>query len=361
MTAVRLRVRVLGLTALGLAASAALLWLCLRLLSASEAPSAANAMLVAEKDSAAPDGAADRPAESLALSSSSPSSAHASTADLSALRLPARGTSVLDVVAALDGRARGGDAVAACRLAVEVLTCSPQNLDRQLRSGHARSQIEALPPEDPRRSEWLARLEDIADRNAQRARACEGADGALLRRAPHYALMGALRRNPTSTAIFLSGDQVTAGMLVADPALAAAYRQHGWPMLRGLIESGHPTGAFLWHAALPRTGTGGVQPLSMSPLSELIPADWRRPELAWALWQRVSQAIEAPVFGLPPRSTDAAAQTDAEALFQRHFARSPWMHLRDVQDEPPDSPLRGLDVDAHYQRQLNYCDPAYVP
>lgn len=150
-------------------------------------------------------------------------------------------------------------------------------------------------------------------------------------------------------------------MLVADPALAAAYRQHGWPMLRGLIESGHPMGAFLWQAALPRPASGGLQPFSLSPISELIPADWRRPELAWALWQRVSQAMEVPAFGLPAGSTDPAAQSDAETLFQRYFARSPWMHLRDVQDEPPDSPLRGLDVDAHYQRQLNYCDPAYLP
>lgn len=278
-----------------------------------------------------------------------------------ALQQPAPGTSVLAVVDALDARARAGDDLAACRLAVELLTCVPFNLNRESRLQAVRERL--LAGQHPGRdlAQDLASLDRIAERNAQRVHSCEGVDASVIRQAPRYALMGALRGNPTAVALFLSADQVTPGMLVADPDLAAAYRQHGWPMLRAMIESGHPTSVFLWEAALPPRGSAATHAVTFSPLAEMIPPEWRRPEVVRALQRRVQLAMGLPEPGGPRGSMDPTANAEAEDLFQRHFAHSPWMRLMNTIDEELESPLRGLDLEKHYQRQLDYCDPERGP
>lgn len=349
---------------------AALLLACLALLAVAlsgrdridqAAPPAASAAV----QHSAPDTSPERGAPAIGIPPDSPiANARRAAAQLTqsqALQQPAPGTSVLAVVDALDARARAGDDLAACRLAVELLTCLPVNLHRERQLKEARERI--LAGHDAARdpAQDLASLDRIAERNAQRVQSCEGVDASVIKQAPRYALMGALRGNPTAVALFLSGDQVTPGMLVADPDLAAAYRQHGWPMLRGLIESGHPTSVFLWGAALPPRGPAAGNAVSYSPLTEMIPPDWRRPELVRALQRRVQLAMGLPDPGGPTGSMDPTANAEAEDLFQRHFAHSPWMRLMNTIDEDLESPLRGLDLEKHYQRQLDYCDPERFP
>jgi hypothetical protein len=244
--------------------------------------------------------------------------------------LPAPDTqSIQELLEALEAPARRGDVQAACRLATELLRCRyvtrwDERSTRIAIEGLARSDLAGEVLE--RRTRELAETE--AYNLAARER-CAGLSPEALRRIPRYAFLAASAGHVPSMVLFADAAGVSGADIVADPELYAAYRAHAWPMFRRAFEAGHPRAVRAWVSALESHG--------FHFLAGVMPPEWRTPGVARALLQRLQRGSGPPARstpssalmpGTPPTEQDRA---EADALYARHFADSPWLSAQQTQ------------------------------
>lgn len=220
--------------------------------------------------------------------------------------LPPDGTPVDQVIAALDARARAGDARAACRIGSELQRCR--------RLEHWEAYATHLPGGElpaERRQAILAEGQRLIE-------ACERVAPSIHGDLPRYHLVAALRGNPHSAAQFV-GEAVGAGDLVRDPQLYALYRAHAWRLFELAFEAGHPDALQAWSAAV----VYGDSITRLVPLWGVMPDAWRRPELASALTMRVHTRGPAAIDAT--QSAEARAlQQEVEQIYQTRFASARW-------------------------------------
>lgn len=261
----------------------------------------------------------------------------------SALEHPAPGTPVREAMAALDARARAGDALAACRLISELSLCKAVRDWSPAAEQAAINRLALLLKDGDDVADSARQLQAIIDINNEAKRNCEGIDDADLRALPEYAFAGARSGHPPSMAYFAAG-HVGGEQLVADPALYNAYRQHAWPMFQRALEAGYPPAVATWNWALNANG--------FAYFAGVIPEPWRKPGVARLLNERL-QIEQGVIPQSPPRADiDPADLLEADALFMRHFQNSPWLTRKPYEPPPP----RAVHVPKH-ELKLDYCEP----
>lgn len=266
----------------------------------------------------------------------------------SALEHPAPGTPAREALAALDARARAGDALAACRLISELSLCKAVRDWSPAAEQVAINRLALLLKDGDDVADSARQLQAIIDVNNEAKRRCEGIDDADLRALPEYAFAGARSGHPPSLAYFAAG-HVGGEQLVADPALYNAYRQHAWPMFQRALEAGYQPAVATWNWALNSNG--------FAYFAGVIPEPWRKPGVARLLNERL-QIEQGVIPQSPPRAdVDPADLLEADALFMRHFQNSPWLTRKLYEPPPP----RAVHVPKH-ELKLDHCEPrAQIP
>lgn len=261
----------------------------------------------------------------------------------SALEHPAPGTPVREALAALDARARAGDALAACRLISELSLCKAVRDWSPAAEQAAINRLALLLKDGDDVADSARQLQAIIDINNEAKRNCEGIDDADLRALPEYAFAGARSGHPPSMAYFAAG-HVGGEQLVADPGLYNAYRQHAWPMFQRALEAGYPPAVATWSWALNANG--------FAYFAGVIQEPWRKPGVARLLNERL-QIEQGVIPQSPPRADiDPADLLEADALFMRHFQNSPWLTRKPYEPPPP----RAVHVPKH-ELKLDHCEP----
>ena len=232
-----------------------------------------------------------------------------SVATASAAALLPDDTPVDRVIAQLDAAARAGEAMAACRIGNELVRCEKlgfwgaRNWSELLALRAAEHQdVSALLPELTRQLERGRRLVEGCARVAPEVK----------HELPRYHLTAALQGNVQSAAQFVS-IAAQPGDLVRDPQLYAMYRLHAWQLFRLAFDAGHPDVLLAWVGA--HSGADA--------LAGVMPEDWRKPEVASALFRRAYLGGDdwREVHGRPlsPDQVD-----EVESLYRQHFEQSPW-------------------------------------
>lgn len=261
----------------------------------------------------------------------------------SALEHPGIGAPVIEVLAALDARARAGDALAACRLIAELSLCKGIRTWSPAEEQGAINRLAMLLKDGDDVADSARQLQAIIDVNNETKRRCEGIADADLRALPEYAFAGARSGHPPSLAYFAAG-HVGGEQLVADPALYNAYRQHAWPMFQRALEAGSPPAVASWNWALNSNG--------YAYFAGVIPEPWRKPGVARHLHERLQIEQGAIPQTSPRTDTDPADLVEADALFMRHFQNSPWLTRKPYEPPPP----RAVHV-PKYELKLDHCEP----
>jgi hypothetical protein len=238
--------------------------------------------------------------------------------------LPPDGTPVDQVIAALDARARSGDARAACRIGSELQRC--RRLERW-ETFAAGLTGRALSKEQRRA---------IVLEGQRLIEACDRIAPSIQQDLPRYHLVAALQGNPHSAAQFV-GDVVMAGDLVSDPQLYALYRAHAWRFFELAFEAGHPDAVETWYATVALGDEFG----RLSALSGVMPDAWRRPELATALALRANRRDPLPIEGTES-AEDLALRQEVEQIYQTRFAHSRWQRQYSI-----DKGLQGAERELH--------------
>ena len=222
--------------------------------------------------------------------------------------LPPPDTPLRDILQELERRASAGEPAAACRLAEEIARCaSVQHFDAE--------RDERLLVVNMSRGADLAYVDSITEQIAESLRMqerCTGVPEAVLEARARHDLAAAKLGDVQAAYRFLGGWSVGTATLIRDPGLATLYREQAWPLFLQLLEAGHPYAAFLWKEV--SRGARDVR-----PLAAVMPAEWRRPEVA--------EALATLITGRPDphrvRPIAADAQSEAAHLFQAYFAASP--------------------------------------
>lgn len=212
-------------------------------------------------------------------------------------------------IAQLDAAARAGDAQAACRIGNELMRCEKLRYwetrewsEEFVRRAAGQEGIDRL----------LSEVTQAIERGERLVESCARVDARLRRDLPRYHLVAALQGNVHSAAQFVSM-ATQPGDLVRDPQLYAMYRLHAWRLFRLAFEAGHPDVLLDW-----RSASSGA-----NALGGVIPEDWRKPEVASALFRRVYLGGEdwREVHGRPlsPEQVD-----ELDSIYRRHFEHSPW-------------------------------------
>ena len=243
-------------------------------------------------------------------------------------------TPVDQVIAQLDAAARAGQAMAACRIGNELLRCQKlefwgaRDWSGLLARGAAEHEhVSALLPELTRQLERGRRL----------AEGCARLAPDVKRKLPHYHLTAALQGNVESAAQFVSL-ATQPGDLVRDPQLYAMYRLHAWRLFRLAFDAGHPDALLIWSGA-----SSGAD-----ALGGVMPDDWRKPEVAAALFRRVYLRREDwRETQDEPLSPDH--ESEVESIYRQHFERSPW--------EPQFPQLAGRPADFGERLLLEISEP----
>jgi len=277
----------------------------------------------------------------LAVPDNNSTAAPAPTA--SALEHPAPGTPARDVLAALDARARAGDALAACRLISELSLCKAVRDWSPAAEQAAINRLAMLLKDGDDVADSARQLQAIIDVNNEAKRRCEGIADDDLRALPEYAFAGARTGHPPSLAYFAAG-HVGGEQLAADPALYNAYRQHAWPMFQSALEAGYPPAVASWNWALNSNG--------YAYFAGVIPEPWRKPGVARHLHERLQIEQGAIPQTSPRTDTDPADLVEADALFMRHCQNSPWLTRKPYEPPPP----RAVHV-PKYELKLDHCEP----
>lgn len=262
----------------------------------------------------------------------------------SALEHPTPGTSVREVLEALDARARGGDALAACRLMSELRLCKRARDWTPAAEQAAVDRLAAYLGDEDDIDDSARQLQAIVDTNNRTKAACEGITDADVGKLPEYAFAGALAGHVPAMSAFASATEINGERMVADPALYNTYRQHAWPMFQRAIEAGYPYAVGTWSWAL---NSGGY-----AYFAGVIPPEWRKPEVARLLNDRL-RAEQGQIAAVPAApDLDPAVIAEAEALYRRHFENSRWLERKPMVPRAP----RQIDV-PKYELELKYCEP----
>lgn len=256
--------------------------------------------------------------------------------------LPPDDAAVDLVIAALDARARAGEARAACRVGSELQRClRMQYWDESRWLSQA-----AQTPLGPDNGEaMLSELDRLLARGAQLRDACARVAPQVSRELPRYHLVAALGGSAHSAAQFATGIAINPADLVRDPQLYALYRTHAWPLFLQAFEAGHPDVLLAWTQAS----------RGFSLLGGLLPEDWRKPEVAHALAQRVAfRGAEAPAIQSQTLSPEQAAEV--EDLYRQRFEQSRFEAQYTPPRTQPWDPQRYLLDQVEEQIRLKPCE-----
>jgi hypothetical protein len=191
----------------------------------------------------------------------------------------------------------------------------------------------------------LSELDRLLTRGAQLRDACARVAPLVRRELPRYHLVAALGGNAHSAAQFATGIAIAPADLVRDPQLYGLYRAHAWPLFLQAFEAGHPDVLLAWSQA--------SQGFHM--LGGLLPEDWRKPEVAQALVQRVVfRAGESPASQTQNLSPEQAAEV--EDLYRQRFEQSPWEAQYVPPQTQPWDPHRHLLDQVEEQIRLKPCE-----
>jgi hypothetical protein len=223
---------------------------------------------------------------------------------------------VLDLIDALDARARNGDAVAACTLGTALRTCVGRLSNLRESDEQLANRIAGLHSETHRAIEIDRAIEREAD-DRRWQRHCAGVDEAHRPLAMHYLLLSAQRGNPAAMAGFLCF-QLSAADLVRFPELARLYHDHAPALLDAGIRAGEPMAIVLLHMNL------NLGYRSTAPLSGVIPAHWQEPDLVQALHDRLLSVLEPDALS---ETDGVTAHPRADAIWNAHYVDSPQLAL----------------------------------
>ena len=218
-------------------------------------------------------------------------------------------------IAALEQEAGRGDAVAACRLAAELTRCRTIRVWSETSDSYHVSRLARLQLNE---SQIEHATEELIAANAANLRLkeeCQRVPADKLGRIGYHHLASAQAGNVDSMVLFANAAGIGGEEMVADPALYALYRAHGWEMFVRAFEAGDPQAVLAWMGAIESGG--------FSFLSGLLPVEWRTPEVARELNRRMFQDLIAGPEGMPAPDVAPETAARADALYQRHFASSP--------------------------------------
>ncbi len=246
------------------------------------------------------------------------------------------------VIAALDARARAGEARAACRVGNELQRCLKMQYWDESRWLSQAAQTEL----DPEAGEAMfAELDRLLARGAQLRDACARIAPQILRELPRYHLVAALGGNVHSAAQFATGIAIDPADLVRDPQLYALYRAHAWPMFLQAFEAGHPDVLLAWAQAS----------RGLHMLGGVLPEEWRKPEVAQALAQRV--VFRAPLSpAVQPQRLSPEQAADMEDLYRQRFEQSRWEAQYVPPQTHPWNPQRYLLDQVEEEMRLKPCE-----
>lgn len=215
----------------------------------------------------------------------------------------------------LGPRARGGDAVAACRLAIELGRCR-RALALNTTSFSVRIQrLAAGGLEGDELRAATERLTDAEEYNAALRDRCDGISDSELRSGPRFAYAAAKRGHVPSMLLFADATDMTLEDFFADPAYFETYRREAWPLFFQAFEAGHPAAAYLWSSANDSYGSNFLR--------GVMPSRWRKPAVANALLARISEHVGSARRAAHPQ--EAAVDEEASQLFNRYFSSSKWL------------------------------------
>ncbi len=256
--------------------------------------------------------------------------------------LPPDDVAVDQVIAALDARARAGEARAACRVGSELQRCLKMQYWDESRWLSQAAQTELGPDTG---EAMFAELDRLLARGAQLREACARVAPQVRRELPRYHLVAALGGNIHSAAQFATGIAIDPGDLVRDPQLYALYRAHAWPLFLQAFEAGHPDVLLAWaQASRGNHMLGGV-----------LPEEWRKPEVAQTLAQRVvfrdprSPAIQ-------PQQLSPEQAAEVEDLYRQRFEQGRWEPQYVPPQTQPWDPQRYLLDQVEEQIRLKPCE-----
>ena len=253
-------------------------------------------------------------------------------------------------IAELQAAAANGDSHAACRAAAELSRCRAMKRWSQNRESFyidrlADSDMDAVELREA--SEHLSRLIQRMDRHKTE---CARVDADSMHSILLYDYQSALAGNVTSMARFASAQDAGGTDIVANPMVYQLYRDNAFEMFQRSFEAGHPLAVTAWTYALNSNG--------FSFLGGALPEEWRTPEVANALQLRLIS---------DPDSTESAsgevtdAQRQADALFHRYFASSPWLDEFRLRLFPKDGDPQNQSLESRFSLERyavndDYCD-----
>ena len=229
-----------------------------------------------------------------------------------------------ELAALLLPRARAGDAVAACRLGLELAECRvaerwrPEEAEllshRWGQEGSA--SLERLKAAEARLA-WL-------DWQKQRKNDCEALPEDVRDLGPQLLLQAALQGNRRAMAGFASLRGVGGKELVANPALYATYRQNAFPIWRQAFESGSVDAVLVWMSALNSGGFeffAGVLPDRYDDrlLTQAVMLEVYRELRIDPITTVVGPRIDATI--------DESTAREARRMFDRYFRNSPGLAI----------------------------------
>lgn len=217
----------------------------------------------------------------------------------------------IEMLAAAAGR---GDDRAACEVAAELKRCR-DSIDGRLRFQEQELQQRLLDAGSSAvNADQRAAIFDALDNFHQRQDECRQVSRERYASRQDHLFQAARAGNVRAMAEFAVGESTNLAELVADPARYDRYRHHAPIFFERAFGSGEPMAA-LAILQLNVDVSNGYR--------GILPREWSDPELVNAFTRRVMGEIDPTRFAGPAAS--AAAISRADALYQRHFARSPAM------------------------------------
>ncbi len=216
--------------------------------------------------------------------------------------LPDANTPLVDVIDAMEDRARRGEVRAACWVGEALRQCHAHSArerqaidsDEQIAERIARQNLSAA--EQDRQLRGALRRRDEAQRLG---RVCEALPRERSRRAPYFLLQAGQAGHVPSVLRFVQLDPYSGAIdMVADPALAQLFHQHAVPMLIRALETGSPAAIFQWNLQL--------MPGTVSLVRDRLPPELSHDRVAAAVSERVMAQVWERMLSagqIDPRST----------------------------------------------------------
>ena len=218
----------------------------------------------------------------------------------------------------LEEAARGGDVVAACRLAAEAYRCSSlrqmtkflSNEERQIRQmSHSQLDDEQM---ERRITAWIDKKGMLENTLAS----CEGVDASSAQMVLYDSLATAAG-DPLARIRYLSGERLYPGAMIGHPRLLEHYRTHALGYFMQALEAGDLEVLRLWQAST-RFG-------ELLALSSVLPEPWKDPAVVDAVIDHLTDTQRAndSVYDDNPVSEPSPEQrAEATRIYARYFADS---------------------------------------